>query len=85
MKEQVMKRWHTSMNHQRALPFPLIVLAILSAVGGFMGVPEALHGSHWLNGYLAPVFAPSTELVEHVHLESFDRIRLYGRYRSRRR
>lgn len=43
----------------QAITFPLIVLAVLSAVGGFMGVPEALGGSHWLEGFLSPVFEQS--------------------------
>ena len=46
----------------------MIVLAVLSVAGGFMGVPEALGGSHWLSGFLAPVFASSSELVEVHHL-----------------
>jgi len=33
----------------------LIVLAVLSAVGGALGIPEALGGHHWLSGWLAPV------------------------------
>ena len=38
------------------------MLAVLSAVGGFMGIPEALGGSHWLEGFLSPVFAQSRAL-----------------------
>jgi NADH-quinone oxidoreductase subunit L len=53
-----------------SMTFPLIVLAVLSAVGGFMGVPEVLGGSHWLNQFLAPVFADSTRIAgEHHHLD----------------
>ena len=53
--------------------FPLIVLAILSAVGGYIGIPKILgdvlggipnYFEHWL----APVFAFSEEYVKaHVH------------------
>jgi NADH-quinone oxidoreductase subunit L len=39
-----------------SMTFPLIVLAILSVIGGFIGVPEILGGHHWLSEYLAPVF-----------------------------
>jgi NADH-quinone oxidoreductase subunit L len=44
---------------------PLIILAVLSAVGGFLGVPESLggKGSHWLHGYLAPVFEGSVKVL----------------------
>ncbi len=41
---------------------PLIVLAILSLVGGFIGIPESLGGHHWLAQYLAPVFQKSAAL-----------------------
>jgi NADH-quinone oxidoreductase subunit L len=41
------------------MTIPLIVLAILSAIGGFMGVPEALHGSHQLAQFMDPLFQGS--------------------------
>jgi NADH-quinone oxidoreductase subunit L len=47
---------------------PLIALAVLSAIGGFMGIPEALGGSHWLGEFLSPVFAASQPLLEEHHL-----------------
>ena len=46
-----------------SMTLPLIVLAILSVVGGFIGVPESLGGHHWLEHYLAPVFAGSTKIL----------------------
>jgi NADH-quinone oxidoreductase subunit L len=49
---------------------PLIVLAVLSVVGGFMGVPEALGGNHWLSHYLSPLLSfpakLSTEEASHA-------------------
>lgn len=51
----------------KSITIPLICLAVLSVVGGFMGVPEVLGGSHWLNEYLSPVFVSSKELVEANH------------------
>ncbi|RYY33726.1 MAG: NADH-quinone oxidoreductase subunit L [Sphingobacteriaceae bacterium] len=51
------------------MTIPLIVLAVLSMVGGFIGVPEVLGGHHELEHFLAPVFAKSTEIVgSHHHL-----------------
>ena len=50
------------------MTMPLIVLAILSAVGGFLGVPEVFaHGAHWLQNFLDPVVEGSLSLrpVEH--------------------
>ena len=39
----------------KAMTFPLIVLAILSVVGGLIGIPEILGGSHQLHHFLSPV------------------------------
>jgi len=36
---------------------PLIILAVLSIVGGFVGVPEALGGSNHFEKFLEPVFS----------------------------
>ena len=36
---------------------PLVILAILSVIGGFMGWPEALGGSNWFGRFLEPVVA----------------------------
>lgn len=38
-----------------AMTIPLIALAVLSVVGGFIGVPEILGGHHELHHFLAPV------------------------------
>src|SRR5690606_10644377 len=50
-------------NHLHESPwqmtFPLIVLAILSAIGGFINTPEALGGHHALANFLAPIFEGS--------------------------
>jgi NADH-quinone oxidoreductase subunit L len=34
---------------------PLVILAILAAIGGFMGIPEAMGGSNWFAHFLEPV------------------------------
>jgi NADH-quinone oxidoreductase subunit L len=36
---------------------PLVILAILSVIGGFMGWPEAFGGSNWFSRFLDPVVA----------------------------
>jgi NADH-quinone oxidoreductase subunit L len=38
-----------------AMAIPLIILAILSLVGGFINVPSVLHGKEMLSEFLAPV------------------------------
>jgi len=45
------------------MTIPLIILAILSIVGGFIGIPEALGGNHWLEHYLAPIFASTAAQI----------------------
>ncbi len=42
-----------------SMTIPLIILAVLSVIGGFIGIPEVLGGSHWLSAYLAPVLSSS--------------------------
>jgi NADH-quinone oxidoreductase subunit L len=50
------------------MTIPLVVLAILSVVGGFIGIPEVLGGHHWLEHFLEPVFAPSASVLHHTEL-----------------
>ena len=45
------------------MTIPLIILAILSAIAGMIGVPAVLGGHHELGAYLAPVFEQSTKLL----------------------
>lgn len=48
-----------------AITIPLIILAILSIIGGYVGVPEfIMHGAHSLREFLAPVFAGSNKILE---------------------
>jgi NADH-quinone oxidoreductase subunit L len=42
---------------------PLAILAILSIVGGWIGVPHALGGSNHFDGFLSPVFKVSAEAM----------------------
>ncbi|MBB5397823.1 NADH-quinone oxidoreductase subunit L [Mucilaginibacter sp. AK015] len=45
------------------MTIPLIILAILSAIAGMIGVPAVLGGHHELGAYLAPVFEASTKIL----------------------
>ena len=48
-----------------AITFPLIALAILAVVGGWIGIPEVfMHGGHRLEVFLEPIFTNSNELVK---------------------
>lgn len=52
-----------------SMTIPLIVLAVLSVVGGFLNVPEALGGNYGLANFLAPVFADSVSHTGTFHLD----------------
>ncbi len=47
----------------KSMAIPLMALAVLSLMGGFMNVPESLFGSAHLHEFLAPVFAASTTIL----------------------
>ena len=53
-----------------SMTLPLMVLAILSAVGGFIGVPSSLGGHHWLEHFLDPVFQKSAAILKGSPSES---------------
>lgn len=53
-----------------AMTIPLIVLAILSVIGGWIGIPEVLMpNAHSLEHFLDPIFAES---VKHAHPHHLD-------------
>ncbi len=52
-----------------AMTIPLVILAVLSVIGGFIGIPEVFAANaHSLEHFLAPVFADSAKLAEHHHM-----------------
>ena len=56
--------------HESPAPItiPLIVLAILAAVAGFLGIPEVMMpNAHWLGHYLAPVLGEGASGPEVAH------------------
>lgn len=53
----------------KSMTIPLIILAVLSVVGGFIGVPEILGGSHWLAHFLTPVFEASHAKMGELSLD----------------
>lgn len=51
-----------------AITIPLIVLAILSIIGGYVGVPEfIMNGAHSLRDFLAPIFKSSNAILKAHH------------------
>jgi NADH-quinone oxidoreductase subunit L len=53
-----------------SMTIPLIALAILSTIGGFIGVPASLGGHHWLEHFLAPVFQNSAAIAVETALSN---------------
>ena len=45
------------------MTIPMIILAVLSAIGGFINVPSIFNGTEQLNSFLAPVFADSSLFI----------------------
>ena len=45
-----------------SMTLPLIILAVLSAVGGAMGVPEIFGGHHWLGHHLSSIIGEEAPL-----------------------
>ena len=48
----------------KAMTIPLIILSILSVVGGLIGIPEILGGHHELHHYLSPILI--SEKAHHI-------------------
>ena len=54
-----------------AMTIPLVVLAVFSVLGGFIGIPELFaKDAHSLEQFLAPIFAGSTAIAEAHHIEA---------------
>ncbi|MCX6136468.1 MAG: NADH-quinone oxidoreductase subunit L, partial [Ignavibacteriales bacterium] len=52
----------------RSMTIPLVVLAVLSVIGGFIGIPASLGGGNQFEHFLEPVFAPANaKLALPVH------------------
>jgi NADH-quinone oxidoreductase subunit L len=52
-----------------SMTIPLIILAVLSALGGLIGIPAVLGGGHWLESFLAPVFLVSASKTSVMTLD----------------
>lgn len=51
------------------MTLPLIVLAVLSVIGGVINLPSALGGGHWLANFLSPTFSYTNARIPEVHLD----------------
>jgi NADH-quinone oxidoreductase subunit L len=49
-----------------SMTIPLMILAVLSVAGGFIGMPEIFHAPHFLNDFLSPVIPAPAHAVSHA-------------------
>lgn len=56
----------------KVMTIPLIILAILSVIGGFIGIPEVFSGEHGnqFHNWLAPIFKDADRKLMHFGLHS---------------
>jgi NADH-quinone oxidoreductase subunit L len=64
MEPEVEKHVHES---PPVMTVPLILLAILAVIGGYIGLPYALGGGNWFEKFLEPVFPGGHGSAEIVH------------------
>jgi NADH-quinone oxidoreductase subunit L len=57
-----------------SMTVPLCILALLSIVGGWVGVPLAFGGHNEFEHFLEPVFAPAEHIAQHVTSRSAEPI-----------
>jgi NADH-quinone oxidoreductase subunit L len=62
--EDVQRHIHES---PRSMTIPLMVLAVLAVIGGWVGIPHALGGGAWFESFLHPVFAQGEVIMGHGH------------------
>jgi NADH-quinone oxidoreductase subunit L len=54
------------------MTFPLIILAILSTAGGFLGLPEVFSEKHLLHEYLSPILSFPTSFSKEAVSHGFE-------------
>ncbi len=50
----------------KSMTIPLIILAVLSGIGGFIGIPHSLGGQHLLSKWLSPVIQHHAAAPDHA-------------------
>lgn len=55
-----------------SITMPLMILAVLAAIGGFFGIPEIFGDHNWIHHYLAPVFSQNPRIMAHADSEMIE-------------
>ena len=72
------KQMHHLHESPKTMTIPLVILAGLSVIGGFAGIPEVFGGTHFLKDFLEPVFAASDIKIISRHLSHSTELMLMG-------
>ena len=72
------KQNHHLHESPKSMTIPLSILALLSIVGGFIGIPEVFGGTHFLKEFLNPIFKISESILVTKHLAHSTEITLMG-------
>lgn len=67
-------KWDHAHESPMIMLIPLLILAILSIIGGFFGMPEVMHGAHMVNAYLKQ----SVLVKANFHVSHFFEYCLWG-------
>lgn len=62
VEESVKPHIHES---PKIMIIPLVILAILSIIGGYVGVPKSLGGGNHFERFLSPVFGEAEKIIHH--------------------
>jgi NADH-quinone oxidoreductase subunit L len=69
-------RVEESVEHQihespKVMTIPLMILAVLSVIGGYVGIPKSLGGGNGFEHFLSPVFGEKGEMAIHSPLTEY--------------
>ena len=59
--------WHHAHESPPIMTVPMVILAVLSVIGGYVGVPHVLGGENHFHQFLAPVFGEVSRHLEKAH------------------
>ncbi len=59
--------WHHAHESPPIMTVPMVILAVLSVIGGYVGVPHVLGGGNHFHQFLAPVFGEVSQHLEKAH------------------